>query len=127
MAAAYALTQTTAITRTSDGANIPAVQANTDYQAYLAWVAAGNTADPAPALPKPTTITPGAFFARFTAVEQAAIQGACAASPTLALGLTSALMLGYVDLTSPAVSTWLAGLVTAGALTSARAAAVVVP
>lgn len=37
----------TIIKRTSDGAFIPLDPENTDYIAYLAWVAAGNTPDPA--------------------------------------------------------------------------------
>lgn len=41
----YQLTSGSSIIRTSDGAFIPADPANRDYQAYLAWVAAGNTAD----------------------------------------------------------------------------------
>jgi fructose-1-phosphate kinase PfkB-like protein len=41
----YALTQGTSILR-SDGANIPLDPANTDYAAYLVWVAAGNTPTP---------------------------------------------------------------------------------
>jgi len=49
----YQLTaSSTAIFRTTDNAVIPADPANTDYAQYLAWVAAGNTPTPVPALTK---------------------------------------------------------------------------
>ena len=41
----YSLSATSTILR-SDGASIPPDPLNTDYQAYLSWVAAGNTAAP---------------------------------------------------------------------------------
>lgn len=37
------------VIRTSDGACIPFADDNTDYQAYLVWVAQGNTPLPAEA------------------------------------------------------------------------------
>jgi hypothetical protein len=37
----------TTVLRTTDGACIPFDPDNTDYQAYLKWVEAGNTPEPA--------------------------------------------------------------------------------
>ena len=50
--AAYALTHSPGtVLRLADQAFIPTDPANLDYLAYLAWVNAGNTPDPAPGVP----------------------------------------------------------------------------
>ena len=54
----YQLTTSDCILRTSDGAFIPPDPANTDYAAYLAWLEAGNTPDPAPEPVAPVPLTP---------------------------------------------------------------------
>jgi hypothetical protein len=42
----YRLTSGSSVIRVADSATIPADPANTDWQAYQAWLAAGNTPDP---------------------------------------------------------------------------------
>ena len=46
----YKLINENMVKRLSDNAFIPFDEANTDYQAYLAWVAQGNTPLPAEAV-----------------------------------------------------------------------------
>ena len=53
----YQLTASDCILRLTDNAFIPPDPANTDYAAYLAWVEAGNTPEPAPEPPAPQELT----------------------------------------------------------------------
>jgi hypothetical protein len=59
----YKLTTSTSILR-ADGASIPADQENTDYSAYLQWLAEGNTPEPAD-LPSPPD-----YLAQIDALER---------------------------------------------------------
>ena len=54
----YQLTQSGNFLRLEDQAVIPPDPANTDYAAYLAWVEAGNTPEPAPIPEPPVELTP---------------------------------------------------------------------
>ena len=53
----YQLTTNASILRLADGAYIPPDPANTDYAAYLEWVEAGNTPEPAPEPVAPVELT----------------------------------------------------------------------
>jgi len=53
----YQLTTSTSILRLADNAFIPFDPANTDYQAYLAWLEEGNEPLPAPEPPAPQELT----------------------------------------------------------------------
>ena len=54
----YQLTTSDCILRLADNAFIPPDPANVDFAAYLEWVAAGNTPEPAPEPPAPVELTP---------------------------------------------------------------------
>jgi hypothetical protein len=53
----YQLTTGDTILRLADNAFIPPDPANTDYAAYLEWVAAGNEPEPAPEPEPPVALT----------------------------------------------------------------------
>ena len=53
----YQLTTGDTILRLADNAFIPPDPANTDYTAYLEWVAAGNEPEPAPEPEPPVALT----------------------------------------------------------------------
>ena len=57
MTMTYQLTASNCILRLADNAFIPPDPANTDYAAYLAWVEAGNTPEPAPEPVAPVELT----------------------------------------------------------------------
>jgi len=73
----YQLTTTTSILRLADNAWIPPDPANTDYAAYLTWLEAGNTPDPAPEPPAPEPLTPAEKLAAsgLTVTELKALLG----------------------------------------------------
>jgi hypothetical protein len=53
----YQLTASDTILRLADNAFIPPDPANTDYQAYLEWLAEGNEPEPAPVVEPPLALT----------------------------------------------------------------------
>ena len=81
--AEYQLTAGTNILRSTDGATIPDDFANIDYQAYLAWRAAGGVADPVP--PAPPLTAQQLLATKITAGIALTCTGAPALNATYAL------------------------------------------
>ena len=73
----YKLAEPVGVIRFSDGAFIPPDPANTDYAAYLAWLEAGNTPDPAPIPEPPVPLMPAEKLAAsgLTVTELKALLG----------------------------------------------------
>lgn len=95
----YTLTSGTTVIRDADDACIPPDPRNADWQAYEAWLAAGNRPNPAPQLPAPPlTLTFLKFMALFSAAEQAAI--ANSSDTQTRLFLLMATGAGALDLSS---------------------------
>jgi hypothetical protein len=54
----FGFTEPNCVVRLSDITFIPFDEANSDYQAYLAWLAEGNTPNPYVPPPEPAPLTP---------------------------------------------------------------------
>lgn len=66
----YKTLNSSIILRLADNASIPADPANTDYAAYLRWLAEGNTPEPADAPPVPVITSVTMRQARLALLQQ---------------------------------------------------------
>ncbi len=115
------------VMRTADGAFVPDDPSNGDWQIYQTWLAAGNTPDPAPVIPPSTVIPPQELWGRFTSTEQAAIETAIVSNPDINRAIIFTIIQGEANLVGPIVTSWMAALVSAGAITSDRSDVILTP
>ena len=128
MAALYQLSGVPGVVvRLSDHAFIPPARGNTDYAAYQAWLAAGNTPDPAPTASAPTSVSFNEFVNRLTPMEQGALAITAQTNPQVLLWLALGAAANTVDLLSPQTAGGLQVLVTANVITSQRMTAILTP
>ena len=119
----YILAASSGYVTRADGATIPDDLNNTDWQAYQAWLAAGNTPTPAP-VPPPSMpqFTFLQFLALFTASEQAAIVDST--DTQVKLFMLMAAGASTLSLIDPRTIQGLAYLVSVNLLTQARETAI---
>ena len=135
MSVSYQLTLNPApVLRMADGSVIPHDLGNADYQSYLSWLAAGNTATQPAASSNPSTISAAAYFARFTASEISAVTNYVISNPlimtsanTINNWLVQCAMSQQVALTGSAAAAAHAAMVSAGCITQARSTAILTP
>lgn len=122
----YKLTATTSIIRMADGAYIPPDTENRDYQAYLAWVAEGNTADPY----VPPTVAPKSIFSTldyFNKFTDAEYSAARTGPMAIQRGLDMLIAAQFVDVADPRVAEYLSAMVTAGIIDESRKTELLTP
>jgi len=119
------------VLRAADGASIPATTDNSDWSDYLAWCAAGNTADPADALPtRPVYLDPFVLLGRLTLSEYTLIRQAAGAQLAAGNGQLeqwldmARIAPSGINLLDPVTIAAKAAVVAGGLLTQARADAV---
>jgi hypothetical protein len=125
----YRLTQAGGVIRVEDGAYVPNDVDNTDWQAYLAWLDAGNTPLPieVPVVPPNLVLSRVAFLKRFDPSEVLAIRARAPSDPHVDYLLFMLTNSDPIHLDDTLVVTGINYLAAVGLLTSDRAATILAP